>query len=163
MSGTVLVTGASGFAGGHLLEHLATSHDVVGWARRDPPAALARTARWQKIDLLDRAAVRSGIGALKPRAVYHLAGVTRVDTSWSDPAHALQGNVLVTHYLLDALRRAGIGCRVLVTGSAVIYAASDTPLDEDAPIAVDSPYGSASSLRKRWPCVRCPRTASTSS
>jgi len=139
MSG-ILVTGATGFAGGHLLEHLATSHDVVGWARHDPPAALAGFASWQTIDLLDRDAVRAGISALKPRAVYHFAGVTRVDTSWSSPADALAGNVLATHYLLDALRRAYLRCRVLVTGSAAVYAPSDAPLREDAPTAVDSPY-----------------------
>jgi GDP-4-dehydro-6-deoxy-D-mannose reductase len=136
----VLVTGATGFAGGHLLEHLAKADDVVGWARHDRPAALASLAGWQRIDLLDRDAVRAGISALKPRAVYHLAGVTRVDTSWSHPALALEGNIIATHYLLDALRRAHVKCRVLVTGSAAIYAPSDTPIREDAPIAVDSPY-----------------------
>jgi GDP-4-dehydro-6-deoxy-D-mannose reductase len=140
VSGAVLVTGATGFAGGHLLELLRASDDVVAWARRDPPPALAELARWKTVDLLDRDTVRSGISSLKPRAVYHLAGVTRVDTSWADPAQALRGNVLATHYLLDALRRAGTRCRVLVTGSATIYAASDSPIREDAPITADSPY-----------------------
>ncbi|HEX5111042.1 MAG TPA: GDP-mannose 4,6-dehydratase [Vicinamibacterales bacterium] len=140
MSGGVLVTGATGFAGGHLLEHLGAPDDVVAWARHDPPPALAGLARWETVDLLDRDSVRSGISSLKPRAVYHFAGVTRVDTSWADPAGALRGNVLTTHYLLDALRRAGTRSRVLVTGSATIYAAADSPIREDAPITADSPY-----------------------
>jgi GDP-4-dehydro-6-deoxy-D-mannose reductase len=140
MSGTVLVTGAGGFAGGHLVEHLAASHDVVAWARRDPPPELAAIGTWRAIDLLDRDSVRAAVLAVRPRAVYHCGGASRVDTSWSSPAQSLAANVLATHYLLDALRRAGGGCRVLVTGSAAVYAPSPTPIDEAALIAPDNPY-----------------------
>ena len=114
-AGRVLLTGASGFVGGHLVELLrADGHDVVGWTRSAaPPAASAMT--WQQVDLLDREQVRNAIRELRPRAVYHLAGVTHVGRSWSDPARPLQGNVLATHHLLDAIRRAGAPCRVNAT------------------------------------------------
>jgi GDP-4-dehydro-6-deoxy-D-mannose reductase len=49
-------------------------------------------------------------------------------------------NVLGTHFLFDALRRADVHCRVLVPGSAMIYRAAPQPLDEDAPLAPGSPY-----------------------
>jgi GDP-4-dehydro-6-deoxy-D-mannose reductase len=48
--------------------------------------------------------------------------------------------VLATHNLLDAVRRAGIACRVLVTGSAAVYAPSTEPLREDDLLAPGSPY-----------------------
>lgn len=140
MSDAVVVTGAAGFAGGHLVEHLAGSHEVVAWARRPPPPELAGLASWRQLDLLDREAVRAAVQAVRPRAVYHCAGASRVDTSWSDPAQSLAANVLATHYLLDALRRAGERCRVLVTGSAAVYAPCATRLGEDARIAPDNPY-----------------------
>jgi GDP-4-dehydro-6-deoxy-D-mannose reductase len=135
----VLVTGASGFVGGHLLEHMAQP-DVVAWTRSTFLADGRDAVRWQRMDLLDRDAVRAAIRALKPREIYHCAGVTHVARSWENPVQPLAGNLLATHYLLDALRRAGEPCRVLVTGSASVYAPSDTVLTEDSPLAPDSPY-----------------------
>jgi GDP-4-dehydro-6-deoxy-D-mannose reductase len=147
--GTVLVTGASGLAGSHLLAHLARSQDIVGWTRSSPPAACAGQTRWHRIDLLDRDAVRAAILDLRPAAVYHCAGVSRVDRSWHAPAETLAGNVLATHHLLDALRRAGTRCRVVVTGSAAIYAPSPDPLTEGARVAPDSPYALSKLAQER--------------
>ena len=92
----ILVTGSSGFAGGHLIEHLAgQGHDVVGWTRAD-------------VDLLDAERVRAGICDLRPSEIYHCAGASRVAGSWQDASHTLATNVLATHYLLDAVRQAGV-------------------------------------------------------
>lgn len=136
----VLITGGGGFVGGHLLDLLAPSAPVIVWSRSAPPGELPASVAWQRVDLLDRDRVRSGIRALRPRAVYHLAGATQVDRSWRHPAEPLSSNVLATHYLLDALRRAGVQCRLLLTGSAAVYAPSLEPLTETSPLAPDSPY-----------------------
>ena len=136
----VLVTGASGFAGSHLIEHLAGSHDLVGWTRSDPLPDSASLATWTRIDMLDRDRVRREILALRPTAVYHCAGAAHVARSWQDTARPLAANVLTTHYLLDALRRTGSPCRVLVPGSANVYAASPLPLREDSKLGPASPY-----------------------
>jgi GDP-4-dehydro-6-deoxy-D-mannose reductase len=138
---TVLITGASGFAGGHLVEHLTGRCDLVAWTRSDPPAALAPLARWTRIDLLDGGRVRQEIQAIRPSAVYHCAGAPHVAESWQDTARPFASNVLTTHYLLDALRRAGGASRVLLPGSATVYGVSAAPLREDAPLAPSSPYG----------------------
>jgi GDP-4-dehydro-6-deoxy-D-mannose reductase len=138
--GSILVTGAAGFAGGHLVERLATEGDVVAWARSAPPDELVRLATWQLIDLLDRDRVRQAVHALRPSAVYHCAGAAHVAQSWRDATVPLAGNVLTTHHLLDALRRTGSACRLLIPGSATIYAASAEPLGEEAPVAPASPY-----------------------
>jgi len=149
---TVLVTGAAGFAGSHLLEHLAFAASgrtgrpsappsrPVAWARAAPPGELAGLARWATIDLLDRDAVRQAIAELRPSQVYHCAGAAHVGDSWTRTAETLSANVLATHYLLDAIRRAGITCRVLVPGSAHVYAPSPLPIAEDAPLGPASPY-----------------------
>lgn len=136
----ILVTGAAGFAGSHLVQHLVAGHEVVGWMRSTPPAEIAVLARWQRIDLLDRTSVREAIRDLRPAAVYHCAGVTHVGQSWSDTAQPLAANVLATHYLFDALRRSDVRCRVLVPGSATVYAPSERPIAEDGTIAPTSPY-----------------------
>ncbi len=140
MKNVVLVTGAAGFAGSHLLEHLAGTADLVGWARSEPSPAIARLARWTHIDLLDEGRVRQEIAALQPAEVYHCAGHAYVADSWKDTSLPLAGNVLTTHHLLDGLRRAGCAARVIIPGSATVYAGSDQPHREDSPIAPSSPY-----------------------
>ena len=136
----MLVTGAAGFAGGHLAERLALTPELVCWSREDPAPGLVPSARWQRIDLLDREQVRAAVRDLRPAQVYHLAGVPHVGGSWDATTPTLAGNVLATHYLFDALRRVGVRARVLVTASATVYAPSDRPIGEDGPIAPASPY-----------------------
>ena len=62
MTGPTLVTGAAGFAGGHLLDLLADGDgvDAVGWHRPGgrPPMRSIAGARWEGVDLLDAAQVR---------------------------------------------------------------------------------------------------------
>jgi GDP-4-dehydro-6-deoxy-D-mannose reductase len=111
-----LVTGARGFAGGYLANHLAKSGvTVTGWMRskKGSDPFFDRTIQWQEVDLLDRGAV----------------------------VHALTDlNVLGTHHLLDGLRVAGVNARVLITGSSLVYRQSDRPLKEDDPIGPATPY-----------------------
>jgi GDP-4-dehydro-6-deoxy-D-mannose reductase len=136
----VLITGAAGFAGSHLLEHLAGTADLVGWARSEPPPEVARLARWTRIDMLDANHVRKELADLKPAEVYHCAGHAHVADSWQNTSLPLAGNVLTTHHLVDGLRRAGRVTRVTIPGSATVYAGSDQPHREDSPIAPSSPY-----------------------
>jgi len=140
VSDVVLVTGASGFAGSHLVEYLGSRPNLVCWTRGSPPSDIASLATWTRIDLLDRARVRAAIADLRPALVYHCAGVPHVAESWQDTAHSLAGNVLTTEHLLDALRRASVRSRILVTGSAAVYAPSTDPIPETHAIAPTSPY-----------------------
>lgn len=140
MTGPVLVTGATGFAGSHLVEHLAASHEVVAWGRRAPDPALAGLARWQQVDLLDGARVAAALRDVRPSLVFHCAGLPHVGASWSNTSAPLEVNVIGTHRLLEALRTHRIPCRVLVTGSAHVYAPSTAPIRESDALAPASPY-----------------------
>lgn len=145
MSSPVLVTGGAGFAGGHLIEHLSgpgrAAGPIVAWARSDPPEAVAAMATWIRVDLLDRDHVRREIAQLRPQRIFHCAGAPHVGASFHNSAEPLRSNALATHYLLDAARRAGVACRVLVSGSATVYAPSSSPLREDDDVRPTSPYG----------------------
>ena len=141
-----LVTGATGFAGSHLVDHLLeTAPSVVGWGH---PAGRGlggahRQARvtWLPVDVTDRAAVRQALTEIRPSAVYHCAGVADVQSAGADAARALRVNALGTHHVLAALEETDPGVPVLVTGSALVYRPSARALDEAAPLGPATPYG----------------------
>jgi len=140
---SILVTGAAGFAGGHLLDLLsAGDREIVAWHRPGgrAPRTVPRTT-WEGIDLLDRAGVASAIARLRPSVVYHCAGAAHVGRAWDDTESTFAVNVRGTHHLLDALQRAHVIARVLVPSSALVYAAVAEPLRESHPLAPNSPYG----------------------
>jgi GDP-4-dehydro-6-deoxy-D-mannose reductase len=141
-NGPIVVTGAAGFAGGHLIDRLAGQQPIVAWHRPDhpPPAALAGVS-WQAVDLLDRASVRRAVAAVRPSGIFHLAGASRVDTSWDSVVPHLETNAIGTHNLLESVREVDRTCRVLVVSSAMIYRPANTRIDEDAPLQPSNPYG----------------------
>jgi GDP-4-dehydro-6-deoxy-D-mannose reductase len=147
--GPILVTGAAGFAGSHLLDLLKRdgqpitswflhgSHPLEGSSPDSPFAGVT----WHSVDLTDRDAVRAAIAASRPAEVYHLAGAANQGSSWDRTEESLRANALGTHHLVDALRRERVDARVLVIGSAAVYRPSQEPFDEDGPIGPTSPYG----------------------
>jgi len=144
VAGLPLVTGATGFAGGYLVEQLVEREPAVAaWANPRGGPVTARDPRiaWNAVDLLDPAAVRDAIAALRPSVVYHCAGAADVGTSWIDPVTPLKVNALGTHHLLDAVRLAGLSTAVVLAGSATVYRASANALAENSPIGPASPYG----------------------
>jgi GDP-4-dehydro-6-deoxy-D-mannose reductase len=143
VAGLPLVTGATGFAGSHLLDDLLRDHGAVAaWANPAGTAPAVRpNVRWQSVDLVNRAAVVRAIEETAPSVVYHLAGAAHVGDSWADPVRPLRINTLGTHHLLEAIRLADLQCPVLVAGSAVVYRPSSEALDEESPIGPSNPYG----------------------
>jgi GDP-4-dehydro-6-deoxy-D-mannose reductase len=129
-----LVTGADGFVGQHLLEHLRQAGDeVIGIDRRNGP------------DLLDAPAVDDFVRSVAPEAVYHLAGWSDVGASWAEPLAAFQVNADGTLNVLQACVHARVG-RVLSVSSADVYgkvALADLPLTEDAPLRPVTPYAAS--------------------
>jgi len=142
--GLPLVTGAAGFAGSHLVDHLLENEAcVAGWGHGPVPAASSGSDRvsWTSVDITDAEAVAAALAETRPSAVFHCAGVADVHSTWSDSETALRVNVMGTHNLLAALERLGLDAPVLITGSALVYQPSDTALSEDSPIGPASPYG----------------------
>src|SRR6185503_10654370 len=143
MPGPILVTGAAGFAGGHLLELLARDNlELVAWHRPDgaPPIELPAT-KWEPVDLLDRTAVREAIARVHPAMVYHCAGAAHVGRSWETVESTFAINVQGTHHLIEGLREAGAEARVLIPSSAMVYAPSSGRIREDHSTVPVSPYG----------------------
>src|SRR5262249_56345982 len=105
MPATILVTGAGGFAGSHLLELLAGDDvGIVAWHRPGgTPGAARPSVRWVAVDLLDRGAVREAIARTRPSAVYHCAAAAHVGKAWDSTESTPAVNVLGPHPLSDPL------------------------------------------------------------
>ncbi|HEX6713468.1 MAG TPA: GDP-mannose 4,6-dehydratase [Thermoleophilaceae bacterium] len=131
----VLITGAAGFAGGHLAAHLVEAgHDVVG-AGRAPEAPIAFD--YVTLELRDADAVRSAFAQVAPDWVAHLAADASVSESWEDPRGTLHNNLDSTLNVLDAAGAA----TVLVAGSGEVYGPpARLPVDETHELRPQNPY-----------------------
>jgi GDP-4-dehydro-6-deoxy-D-mannose reductase len=135
-----LITGASGFAGSWLCRECAAGGDeVVALSRRGtvPPGC----GRGVAVDLRDGAAVAKVVRSARPEVVYHLAALTSVGRSWEAPAQTLGDNVAGSVGLLEAVRQAGAGARVVWVSSCEVYGRpAKLPVGEDAPVRPANPY-----------------------
>jgi UDP-glucuronate 4-epimerase len=151
----VLVTGAAGFIGSHVIERLlADGCEVWGVDNFDPfydraiKESNLESARadarfdFREGDLRDREFIEGLIAGARPEAVVHLAAKAGVRPSIAEPEAYYDINVMGTVRLLDAMRRSDVGALVFASSSSVYGAKSDDrPFSEndvaDRPI---SPY-----------------------
>jgi len=138
----VLVTGAGGFVGRHLCEHLAAHDDQpipIGW-----PASNTQDGA-KSVDVTAAQAVRDAVEAARPDAVVHLAGVSSVAASHRDPSRTFAVNGLGAVHVLAAVQQVAPGARVLLVGSSEMYGAlvAGSRATEDLPLRPVSPYASS--------------------
>lgn len=136
----ILVTGANGFTGQHLLERLARDgHELHGLVHDGSETALLRAAH--VADLRDLPAVQDVISRLQPDSVVHLAAIAFV--AHGDAAELYNTNILGTRNLLQALATAARRPdAVLLASSANVYGnRREGVLDESLPPEPANDYG----------------------
>jgi UDP-glucose 4-epimerase len=133
----VLVTGASGLIGSHLLDVLGPEPEVVATSRatREDSGGV----RWMARDLTRPGVISELIESVQPHVVVHLAGAVRGDRTLDAVAPTLQTNLVATIELLEAATRCGCR-RVVLSGSLFEEPATGGP--QAVP---PSPYGAS-----RW-------------
>jgi UDP-glucose 4-epimerase len=153
----VLVTGAAGFIGSHLVDRLlAEGEEVIGVDNLSSGALgnLAEARRsstgkfsFQRVDITSTA-MPDLINRVKPDVVFHLAAQVDVRKSVADPIHDAMLNVIGTLNILQAATQAGTQKVVFTSSGGCIYGEPDEsrlPVTEDQvflPEALpESPYG----------------------
>jgi GDP-4-dehydro-6-deoxy-D-mannose reductase len=148
----ILITGITGFAGGHLAEALLATRgvEIAGTSRRGEwPAEwrhLAGRVSLHRCDLADGAGLESLVREACPQQVYHLAGYAHAGQSYREPDAAWADNLMATRHLYDAINRSGSRPRILYVGSGLVYgdaSAEGQAHDECAPLRPASPYATS--------------------
>lgn len=140
-----LITGAAGFAAGHLAEHLVTATDWEVWGN-----VLPGEEKWVRpvvkcivADMRDPQAVLDLVDQVQPDYVFHLAAQAFVPESWANPWDTYETNLRSQINLLEALRSHAALKGVLIVGSNEEYGLvtpDNLPLTEDSPLRPTSPY-----------------------
>jgi NAD dependent epimerase/dehydratase len=148
----VLVTGAGGFIGGHLVERLLAEgagvralvrynsrneHGTLDWfapdAMREVDVVLG--------DLRDAESVAAAVDGVE--VVFHLGAQIAIPYSYVNPRDFFETNVLGTLNVAQAALASGVE-RVIHTSTSEVYGtAQEVPITEDHPIAPQSPYAAS--------------------
>ena len=131
----VLVTGARGFIGRHLVASLAAAGADVVAADRGGDADV-------KLDLCDAASVQAALRSTRPAVVINLAAIADPRQAEADPLAAYDANVLGQLRVILALRELAPDARLVVVGSALQYGRDghNRPVREDDPPRPDGVY-----------------------
>jgi GDP-4-dehydro-6-deoxy-D-mannose reductase len=142
----ILVTGASGFVGGHLRSALrAAFPEARLLAATRSEAALG----WDEtivLDLLDPASCMTALQVAKPDSVIHLAALADVAASFHDPFLTWRTNLLGTLALANATLATVPEALFVFASSAEVYGLSfqdGRALTEDAPLHPANPYAAS--------------------
>ena len=145
---SALVTGSSGFVGGHLVRRLAADGWSVSGLSLAPPAAAGEPSpdgvREHLGDIRDLKATRAIVAEAQPEVVFHLAAQASVPVSMRDPATDVLTNVLGSVHVAQAAAEAGARRIVFFSSGGALHGAPRSlPANEDTPIAPDAVYGAS--------------------
>lgn len=148
----ILITGATGFAGGHLVEALLArgATEIVGSDLRDTWSSgwkhLEGRITLRTCNLCDRSAVDALLGEVKPDQVYHLAGYASAGRSFKEVDAAWAGNLTTTLNLYESVKSWGGRPRILWVGSGLVYGdpeSADQLFHEESPLRPTNPYAAS--------------------
>lgn len=150
--GKVLVTGADGFIGSHLVEHLVRAgHEVraftqynsfgsLGWLDRCAADVAGKFEVFQG-DVRDPHGVKTAMTGCD--AVLHLAALIAIPYSYHSPDTYVDTNIKGTLNIVQAARELGVR-RVIHTSTSEVYGtARFVPISEDHPLQGQSPYSAS--------------------
>jgi nucleoside-diphosphate-sugar epimerase len=138
VTGSVLVTGASGFIGRAVLPRLVDDGYVVHAVHRAPSFPAVPGVRSHRADLFDQSATESLVRAVQPSHLLHLAWYTTPQRFWASDQNLAW--VEASLRLLRAFGAAG-GARAVLAGTCAEYELRGRCSEADTPLRPASLYG----------------------
>jgi GDP-4-dehydro-6-deoxy-D-mannose reductase len=133
----ILITGASGFVGRHLIERLgggardkrgtAARTEIFGTCFPERPehcealGADAPDVKLFHVDLRSEESVAALVRDVRPDEIYHLAALSQVRASWEKRREAVETNLMGTFHLFEAARNLAPSARILFVSSSDVY------------------------------------------
>jgi GDP-4-dehydro-6-deoxy-D-mannose reductase len=146
-----LITGISGFVGGHYAEYLLSKYPgarISGIAAHHPKFDFLEESQKKRIrfyrgSLLRKNWVRQLIKDIRPDYIVNLAAKSSVAYSWKNPAECYRNNTGIFLNVVEGVRKSGRGAKILSVGSAEEYGIvrkGASPITEEFPLNPVSPY-----------------------
>jgi len=147
----ILVTGAAGFMGSHLVDALLEQgHEVYGvddmsggfWRNVNPKC------RFTRLDLRDKGAACDYVSTVRPEMLFHLAADATEGRSQFTPLTCTERNLMAyLHTLIPAIA-AGVR-KIVLASSMSVYGAQEPPFDEAMPPQPEDIYGVSKAAMER--------------
>jgi GDP-4-dehydro-6-deoxy-D-mannose reductase len=142
----VFITGATGFAGRHLINALPSPEFAVyGSSFPLPPHPSEKNIFF--LDLRSERDVFEVIRVVQPQWIFHLAAVSNVSHSWERRRETMETNVMGTFYLFEAAKKFVPDVRILYVSSSDVYGfipKGENPVEkafsEEDPFHLVNPY-----------------------
>ncbi len=150
----ILITGISGFVGGHFSHYLTQKRRdfiIHGISRSKPnwnfvPDDVREKVIFHQADLLDMKKTNQILQEIKPDYIVHLASFSSVANSWKQPVECFLNNTNIFLNIIESVRLNNIDCKILSVGSSEEYGIvekKDLPLREECRIMPANPYAVA--------------------
>lgn len=140
----ILITGANGLLGQHLIKHLLEQQHTVIATSKGPsrlPFAENEQYSYHQLDITDGPAVNSLLHRFHPHAILHAAAMTQVDVCEENKIDCWNVNVTATRFVLDAAKE--IGAKVIYLSTDFVFDGLHGPYAEDAAPNPVNYYGSS--------------------
>ncbi len=143
----ILVTGAGGMIGSHMLDFLTEKgHNVLGidFVPTTNINHLNKKATYMECDIRNRDKLTNLLNSFKPQIIFHLAAQSFSTVSWQRPEYTIETNILGTVNLFEAVKELDLDTIILNAGSSAEYGyveEKDIPVKEDRELKPLHPYG----------------------
>lgn len=139
----ILITGANGLLGQHLLKLLldTTAHDIIATGKGEPRYVIQDSRlHYYALDITDGMAVDLLFEKLQPDVIIHCAALTQADECELNPIKAWEINVTATRFIVDTAKK--INAFLIFISTDFVFDGMSGPYKEDDVLNPVSYYGS---------------------